>query len=422
MRKKRIIIFFTLLTFCASLLFGKDTLDYFSAVYEAETSPYFTNSDTYFPSSYVAKIGELQMTVTPTSETENVNGTSYKYSDYLRMLYFHNSASQNIATLVSRDGTDLSFTAHLMAVVTCFNNATTTISYNHVVDVTENSASPLVHQGTMICLLDKAFLNTPSGPTGAIDLRNITTTTQFMTVTFYLKCMESDASPYINHQFYFDTTKVLSFSSTDSLSIYRNYGNFEGTNLSTVSKLAGDLAFFPSDHYNKPLSFGAPPSGQTNVLCWVQYDTLKKKFDLPSQTSTSIPITKANVILYGSGVDLSKTYKLHINVKDTNGSATDGFRLLRVNGSSFDSSYKFDYDVSLVGATNSPLKDENDNTPSTINWGQTYTWSGIIPGNNPGTDRNWASLAITNIDKNQCTIGGTYRDTLIITVTAADAL
>jgi len=395
------VFFFLLVPLC--FVWSIDTIRCYSGVYTSNTNAYFSNTEytTSFGTAYAAKLGTLVITVDH-SKGKNA-GDNEDYSTYIHSLYFRNSTESNSISLNSDSYT---FTADLCAVLTTRVNPTTYAP----VDIAEQTLVTVQGSNeTVLNILPEEFL-TGNG------IVSPTENGEVLQVDFYLKRTGTTPSDNdLTGHAYTVVANSGAISSISALCVMHNYsvsqGNVTHSGSVLINYLDGDLSFFPSNHYNKSIPYGVQPESGT-TLCWMTFDTSKSAFDLPENTTSVLDLSTASVLLYGDAtVSNGATYAINYQITSTSGD----FTMHRVKSdSTLDPNNYLPYSVLFIQGTT---------VKQPVVYGQTYSWSGLQYGSGHGA-QNSAVLAVTGIDKNASTahIGGKYRDTIIITIIAADAV
>jgi hypothetical protein len=401
------ILSFLLMTLLIAIqtLAAADTIDCYTATYDAETNVYFTNTEytSSFGSTYVAKMGTLTVTVSrkdaaSTNDPNSSDGVNDEGA-FIRSLYFRNSTATDLAIL--KNG-GKSFQANLAAVLNYGNTNYSPVNINERQNV-------IGAQDVFKHFLPEIFLDCANNATIRCPGSYHTGGGTVCTVTFFL-CYDDtqNAADFVGNTYTVDQSNS-SFDSTSSIAVCHNYKpeKFAGSIVPTAN-MKGDLAFFPSSEYNKKIAFGYVPTDPT-VNCWVQFHQITPTIDFDDITSSSTyNISNAWVLVYGSGVTEGESgYSVTYSITDSDGSDTNGFRADRTMGTTKDTTNYIDFDLSFGGIS--------------ITRGKEYTWSGL-KGGTTYSESNNRVLTISNLDTTNALKYGIYKDTLTVTVTAVDTI
>ncbi|MDD2232945.1 MAG: hypothetical protein PHT39_08255 [Sphaerochaetaceae bacterium] len=381
---KRSLIIMVLLAAVVSSLGAIDTIICYYCDYTAVTEPYFTNTEhtSLFGDSYVAKVGSMKISVIRDVSEYYKHYYVDDSGSYLKGLYFRETDETKNRAVFSATGTDgkvYYLQADLCSTVSDVWNGN---AVSGVVDLYESS---IVHgsKDDYLLILPSRLLDesissispkdvyytageeydyypwdmTPSYPTsitlycpdaGRVNYKSYGLSTLYkanpaeqyvLTVDLYLKIISDVPQVVVGSSLSVEPTKS-SFSSLDNLAACHNYNpnRFAGSKVPT-NNIGGDLAFFPSDHFNKPIPIGTPVS-PTEVNCWVTFvaNSLELDYDDLAGYDTvahAVTLGTASVLIYGSAISSSGSYQVNYSVsgKNCNPSSPEiEFRLVRYLG------------------------------------------------------------------------------------------
>jgi len=235
-----------------------------------------------------------------------------------------------------------------------------------------------------------------------------------LTVDLYLKITSDVPQTVVGHSLTVEPSQTA-FSSLDNLAACHNYNpNRYGGSKVPTNNIGGDLAFFPSEHFNKPIPIGTPVS-PTEVNCWVTFiaNNLELAYDDLAGYDTvanSVTLGTASVLIYGSNIAPNGSYQVNYSVSGKNcnpSSAGTEFRLVRYLGGTDtqDTGSYITYKLNFRGLS--------------VTNGASVSWTGLT-GGTTYSQTNTGTLKAYGFDSTHGTKPGRYCDTITINITAAD--
>jgi len=448
-----------LLSAAVSSLFAIDTIICYYCDYTAVTEPYFTNTEhtALFGDSYVAKVGTMKINVIRDIDEYYKQFFVDDSSSYLKGLYFRETdetKNRAVFSVTGNDGKKYYLYADLCSTVSNVWNGNT---ISGVVDLYESS---IVHGSVddYLHILPASLLNesvsslsakdvtyvvgeeydyypwdmTPSYPTsitlycpdaGRVNYKSYGLSTLYkanpaeqyvLTVDLYLKITSDVPQTVVGHSLTVEPSQTA-FSSLDNLAACHNYNpNRYGGSKVPTNNIGGDLAFFPSEHFNKPIPIGTPVS-PTEVNCWVTFiaNNLELAYDDLAGYDTvanSVTLGTASVLIYGSNIAPNGSYQVNYSVSGKNcnpSSAGTEFRLVRYLGGTDtqDTGSYITYKLNFRGLS--------------VTNGASVSWTGLT-GGTTYSQTNTGTLKAYGFDSTHGTKPGRYCDTITINITAAD--
>lgn len=404
----------------------------YTAVYDAETDPYFTKDNNLDSDAFVAHLGSIKVYV---NRSESVFGNSDDETAFFRALYFNEMNEEANRAVLQISGSDQYVEAHLFSKISSIyqpNNLDSTSVDLYTESIVTGNTSD---QYRFFLHLLPASYRTGTGSANAIKCPGNPDDTGdqwVLTVELYLKIMPSAAASQLDEdegsQLVIDPQNSL-FSSLDTLCFSHNYdpASFGGSIVPT-NKLQGDLAFFPSQHFNKPIPVGHQDPGAVN--CWVTFTPNNLDLDLdtifPNAGSSSSVVSNlgtASILLYGSAFGSTtvstNSIKYTITSKNAGNTQTDNLKLIRLRSGTTIQDTENYYSYKLTFKKSNGSKTDTSVTDEYIVSGKEYTWSGLSNGT-VFSQNNVAVLSATSFDRTNATAPGLYSDTITISVTSVN--
>jgi hypothetical protein len=378
-------------------------------VYTADSNPEFVEVDSASlnlesgSGNWAARIGVLRVFVNRSIDDDgNQSNASNDDSAYVKALYFRDANGENNhAVLYLQDNHSIQFPAKLQTRLVSVASGDSLDS--SVVTVYGNVEADSSHDN-FIHLLPASYRAVPSMNKAIYSPGDVSSTDWLETFTleFWLTIIGEVPSEYVGHSLLLDQS-ASTFSSISSLAISHNYNpsSYAGSALPT-DNLGGDLAFFPSENYNKAFSLGQSSSSEKN--CWLIFETNQTKvYGVPT-----VPLTlgKLSALLYGPGIIVGSTDNaINYSIFGAHSvSGSDQFRLVKTTADGIEIptqyiSYKLKFrDVPVVS-------------------GETVLWNNLAGGAGYSSS-NSSNLIAYEFDQTYGATNGSYRDTITVSITS----
>lgn len=412
--KKTILLAALLLSVFLQQAFSMDTIKSYQATYTAETNPFFVftsaaNKAGEAGKSYAALLGTIDVYVNRSVDSGNDQSAARPEDDdsaYVKALYFRDpDDGSNKAFLTVEGVPGVSLEAHLYSKLIDIESGKSAI-ISDAVDVSDPvNHEPDRSQDYFQHLLPAFYRQQETGGNAIWSSGRVGEDAwlKCFSVQIWLR-LEGNWSQYKGRNLYIDPARS-SFSSISSLAVCHNYNpSKEGGSVIPTTNLGGDLAFFPSSFYNRPIPIGKPSDAEEKD-CWLIFSPDTVEFTtLPG---TPIRLGTISALIYGNSVDyVFSNNEIEYTISGLHSEeGSKEFRMVK---------------TSISGDVNSRyvtyrLKFRDLEVTS----GEKVSWKGLKGGASYSIS-NMGDLVAYDFDGRNANVPGIYADTITISVTAVN--